>query len=68
MLDKTGFDLWADDYDKAVGSSDEEKTYPFAGYKDVLGCIFQTIVEKQNATVLESNTQSLIQFSDSLVA
>ena len=25
MLDKTGFDLWADDYDKAVGLSDEEK-------------------------------------------
>ena len=53
MLDKTGFDLWADDYDKAVGISDEEKTYPFAGYKDVLGRIFQTIIEKQNATVLD---------------
>lgn len=53
MLDKTGFDLWADDYDKAVGISDEEKTYPFARYKDVLGRIFQTIIEKQNATVLD---------------
>ena len=53
MLDKTGFDLWADDYDKAVGVSDEEKTYPFAGYKDVLGRIFQAVMEKQNATVLD---------------
>lgn len=53
MLDKRGFDLWADDYDKAVGISDEEKSYPFAGYKDVLGRIFQTIIEKQNATVLD---------------
>ena len=53
MLDKTGFDLWADDYDKAVGISDEEKTYPFAGYKDVLGRIFQIIMEKENAAVLD---------------
>ena len=53
LLDKRGFDLWADDYDKTVGISDEEKTYPFAGYKDVLGRIFQIIVEKQNPTVLD---------------
>ena len=53
MLDKKGFDLWAEDYDKTVGISDEEKTYPFAGYKDVLGGIFQTIMEKPNATVLD---------------
>ena len=53
MLDKKGFDLWADGYDKTVGISDEENTYPFAGYKDVLGNIFQIIMEKQNATVLD---------------
>lgn len=53
MLDKKGFDLWAEDYDKTVGISDEEKTYPFAGYKDVLGGIFQTIMEKPSATVLD---------------
>ena len=53
MLDKRGFDLWADEYDKAVGLSDEEKTYPFAGYRDVLGRIFQTIMEKENAAVLD---------------
>ena len=53
MLDKNGFDLWAEDYDKTVGISDEEKTYPFAGYKDVLGGIFQIIMKKPSATVLD---------------
>lgn len=53
MLDKKGFDLWADGYDKTVGISDNENTYPFAGYRDVLGSIFQAIMEKQNATVLD---------------
>ena len=37
MLNDKGFDLWADGYDKSVGISDEENTYPFAGYKKVLG-------------------------------
>ena len=53
MLDNKGFDLWADGYDKAVGISDEENTYPFAGYKEILGRIYQTIMEKPGATVLD---------------
>ena len=53
MLDNKGFDLWADGYDKAVGLSDEEKTYPFAGYKEILGQIYQTIMMKPGATVLD---------------
>ena len=53
MLDNKGFDLWADGYDKTVGLSDEENTYPFAGYKDVLGTIYKTIMEKANAVVLD---------------
>ena len=53
MLDNKGFDLWADGYDKSVGLSDEENTYPFAGYKDVLGTIYKTIMEKPNAVVLD---------------
>lgn len=53
MLDNKGFDLWADGYDKTVGVSDEENTYPFAGYKDVLGTIYKTIMEKENAVVLD---------------
>ena len=53
MLDNKGFDLWADGYDKAVGISDEENTYPFAGYKEIMGRIYQTIMEKPGATVLD---------------
>ena len=53
MLDNKGFDLWADGYDKSVGLSDEENTYPFAGYKDVLGTIYKIIMEKENAVVLD---------------
>ena len=53
MLDSKGFDLWADGYDKAVGISDEDNTYPFAGYKEVLGSIFKTIMQKPNAKVLD---------------
>ena len=53
MLNQTGFDLWADGYDKIVGLSDEANTYPFAGYKDVLGTIYMTIMEKENAVVLD---------------
>lgn len=53
MLDNKGFDLWADGYDKTVGVSDEGNTYPFAGYKDVLGTIYKTIMEKENAVVLD---------------
>lgn len=41
MLNNIEFDLWADGYDKTVGISDEENTYPFAGYKKVLGFIFR---------------------------
>ena len=53
MLDNKGFDLWADGYDEAVGLSDEDNTYPFAGYKDVLGSIFRTVMEKPGAVVLD---------------
>ncbi len=53
MLDNKGFDLWADGYDQTVGLSDADNSYPFAGYKDVLGTIYKTIMEKPNAVVLD---------------
>ncbi len=53
MLDNKGFDLWADGYDEAVGLSDEDNTYPFAGYKEVLGSIFRTVMEKPGSAVLD---------------
>ena len=53
MLDTKGFDLWADGYDKTVGISEEENTYPFAGYREVLGSIYQTVMQKQSPAVLD---------------
>ncbi len=53
MLDHKGFDLWADGYDRSVGLSDEENAYPFAGYRAVLNGIFQTVMQKPNAAVLD---------------
>lgn len=53
MLDKKGFDLWADGYDRSVGVSDADNTYPFAGYREVLGIIYQTVLEKKTPTVLD---------------
>ena len=47
MLDSRGFDLWSDNYDSQVEISDEENVYPFAGYKKVLGTVYEK-VRKQN--------------------
>lgn len=53
MLDNKGFDLWADGYDKTVGLSDEENTYPFAGYKDILNAIYREVLKSHANTVLD---------------
>ena len=53
MLDNKGFDLWADGYDKSVGMSDEDGTYPFAGYKTVLNEIFNRTLNGHAKTVLD---------------
>ena len=53
MLNHQEFDLWADGYDQSVGLSDEGNTYPFAGYRKVLGNIFQTVMTRPHATVLD---------------
>ncbi|MBQ2957642.1 MAG: class I SAM-dependent methyltransferase [Clostridia bacterium] len=53
MLGSTGFDLWADGYDASVGLSDEENTYPFAGYKKALGEIYGILRDKQARSVLD---------------
>ena len=53
MLDSKGFDLWADGYDKSVRLSEEENTYPFAGYNRVLGSIYNTIRSGEGTRVLD---------------
>lgn len=53
MLDSKGFDLWADDYDKSVNLCEESNEYPFAGYKDVLGTIYQNIKSGPGMKILD---------------
>lgn len=53
MLDHKGFDLWADNYDKSVGLSDEDNTYPFAGYKAVLNAIYGRVLRAGAEKVLD---------------
>lgn len=53
MLNSKGFDLWADDYDKSVSLSDEDGTYPFAGYKNVLNEIYNRVLSLPGKNVLD---------------
>ena len=53
MLNNTGFDLWADDYDKSVGLSDDDDTYPFAGYRAILNTIYNRVLTSRAKTVLD---------------
>jgi len=53
MLDNKDFDLWADGYDKDVQLSEDNNEYPFAGYKDVLGTIYNMVRSKEKAKILD---------------
>ena len=53
MLDSKGFDLWADNYDKSVGVSDEDGIYPFAGYNIILNEIYNRVLNSFAKTVLD---------------
>ncbi|WP_296140518.1 hypothetical protein [uncultured Anaerococcus sp.] len=53
MLDNKGFDLWADDYDKSVGISDDDNSYPFAGYKEILNKIYNEVLSIEAKNLLD---------------
>lgn len=53
MLDEQGFDLWADGYDRSVGLSDEDGSYPFAGYRKLLNAIYNQVLGQPGRTVLD---------------
>lgn len=53
MLDNHDFDLWAGDYDKTVNASDENDSYPFAGYKKLMNAIYGTVMKRNPARVLD---------------
>ena len=53
MLNETDFDLWADGYDKSVGLSDEDGSYPFAGYRDLMNAIYGRVLARGACDVLD---------------
>lgn len=53
MMDHHGFDLWADNYDRTVGVSDEDGSYPFAGYRALLGTIYSRVLSAAAKRVLD---------------
>ncbi|WP_017186249.1 class I SAM-dependent methyltransferase [Alkalibacillus haloalkaliphilus] len=53
MLNKQGFDLWANDYDKTVQISEENNAYPFAGYKEILNTIYNEVMSQKESKVLD---------------
>ncbi|MCJ7688755.1 MAG: methyltransferase domain-containing protein [Clostridiaceae bacterium] len=53
MLDSTGFDLWANGYDKSVNHSEKNNEYHFAGYNDLLNYIYNQVRIKDDANVLD---------------
>ena len=53
MLNSTGFDLWADGYDKSVGLSDENGRYPFAGYRAMMNALYQRVLAQRGRDVLD---------------
>ncbi|MBP2242627.1 putative AdoMet-dependent methyltransferase [Cytobacillus eiseniae] len=53
MLNKQGFNLWADNYDNTVQISEENNDYPFAGYKQILNVIFNEVMQKTCSDVLD---------------
>lgn len=53
MLDDKGFDLWADGYDQSVGLSDDDGTYPFAGYREILNEIYNRVLAADGKDVLD---------------
>ena len=53
MRDRKGFDLWADEYEQTVQLSNQENTYPFAGYKDILNTIYNRVLDQSATNVLD---------------
>lgn len=53
MLDDKGFDLWAKTYDQTVEETDDEKSYPFAGYKEIINEIYKRILISKANKVLD---------------
>lgn len=53
MLNDQDFDLWADGYDKTVGLSEADDSFPFAGYREVLNRIYKAVIARPSPVVLD---------------
>ena len=53
MLNNTGFDQWADEYDRSVAHSDAAGSYPFAGYQEILDAIVDRVMKRGGGAVLD---------------
>ena len=53
MLNNTGFDQWADEYDRSVARSDAAGSYPFAGYQEILDAIVDRVTARGGGAVLD---------------
>lgn len=53
MLDQNGFNQWAEQYDNNVQQIEKTGKYPFAGYKQVLNTIYQTIHKAGKGSILD---------------
>lgn len=53
MLNNTGFDTWAKNYDEDVRLSDLSGSYPFAAYNEIQQYIFDCACKTETAKVLD---------------
>jgi putative AdoMet-dependent methyltransferase len=53
LLDNHGFDMWSDGYDEEVDISDEDNSFPFAGYKEIMNSIYGDIMSKSPCKILD---------------
>ena len=53
MLTEEGFDRWAPEYDGSVSESEQDQSYPFAGYRDVLDFIYHAVRPSNGKSVLD---------------
>lgn len=54
VLNQEGFNQWAANYDQSVAQSQQEQSYPFAGYDEVLARIEKRIAAHPGALVLDA--------------
>lgn len=47
------FDQWANSYDESVKITDENNSYPFAGYSKIINKIYGEIILKKKADILD---------------